>query len=1724
MGMGRRRFWTIVIIIFLFLIIIPIITKADLSCSITTNCNGIDLFHVKNDTGGYNNAHGEVSSQNNYNYKICCYSNETINNSCSGNHLVIIRLSNETNAHAQTNNESLNPLYDYNICINSSSWKNCVYGNTCPTGYTEIISLSNITNAHIGEAGEYNTKVCCYVNYVPSHSNPTLISDDPLNRTTTNLTCYNESTLDYDNEEVENVYIWLRNNQPITLLYMPFNRNISTNATGAIKDYALENNGTLGGGNISRKPTWTNGKIGGAYSFDGIDDYIETSLTIDPSTTSISVEAWVYPNSLPSEAGIDLMILQQKDGSGTGRAWIYADNDTDTWCSYVGGSRRDSGVTIKKNEWQHLVFVWDKDEGTWTWYIDGEKVENGTMSVESADGEWIIGNHKNLLHPFKGTIDEVRIYNRSLSAEQIHELFLETNNSYNYSKLMSSEISKGESWKCKVIPVDTHDFGEAKESNSIAIENSPPTIPTLINPSNGTNVTEVIFSYSSTDTDGDSIKYYVYADDNPIPTTLIYNGTNDTYHWETNFVIGKTYYWRVKAGDGLENSSYSETYSFTYYGCGAITSPGYYNLPLDITWNYSECIVISNNVNITLNCQGHKIESIATGTGDWNHRAIKLYNADNITIKNCNISYPNWGVYLQAGSGNVTITNNTFYNCSRGLDWNEGGVVIGDNNDGSIYIYNNSFILNKNGVSMRVPATIENCTFERNENGVYGLSGSGGFIVKNSIFRNNTGKAVKFSDYGICDNCTFIKNNYYGEIYLSYAGSIGTIINNSYFNCSGTCIQLFQTENITIENSDFVEMETHSLWLYNVNNSLFKNNTFRGKKPNYAAVVFANSGAESYNNSFLKDTFKDAHYGFQIDTKYVNNTWFRDCEFDNNDYDFYLNSQTGNISETFVVNSSFNDSKVYSGENNTLWKGWYIDTHVNDSLGNNVENAVVKAYNKDNNQEWEGTTGSDGWLRRKISWEYKKNSTETYYLNNHTINVTKWNNHGIHMYKAHNVSIRNCVVKRFNWGAYINYGGNISFRNCSFYNSSRGLDWAEAGIRAANNLDDDLRVYDSVFMFNKQGIFTGSYVYVNNSYFLNNTDIGVRLEKNAGGSLIENSLFKENSGNGIRGEVWYVCNNNTFVKNNYYGEIYLSYHADDNSVIKNSFFNCTGTCVQLHDVVNVSFVNNTFVEVGTHSLWIYNLNDSSFINNSFVGGGTYAAVVFANSGVGSSNNTFISSRFHDSNIGFQTDVKPANDTWIIDSVFSGNNIDLKLDTNSSYNTSMVYLVNTSTSADIDILGNDLLFRGWYLDVLTKYANNTPAPNTNVSCYDKNNDLKFSELTNASGYIERKQLWEYKQNKTEKYYYTNYTINATKDSKRAEEEVNLSENKFITLILAGNPSVTIPTITPSPAYSNSTLNCTTFVTDPDGLNLNVTFVWINGSTIYTQETKNTNNGTYVSSLLTQGIQNKGENWTCKVRAYNGYYYSEEKNSSIVINNSAPTKPELLSPNNGEHTYDRTPFFSWNSTDIDGDPITYEINITAYEGICDNLPYYNNSISDKNFTPNFELCTDLDVGYYKWRVRARDSENLYSEWSDEYNFTVDSLIYISLVNSVVDFGELEIGESDNTTDNSPEPFEIENLGNIKINVSVNVTTPLWQSVDLGTKYYQFKADNSSEPNSFDYSQSQTEWIYANSTKVSMIKELDYHNDSNRGEIDVLIEVPINEPPGKRTSSIIFSGGLG
>lgn len=326
-----------------------------------------------------------------------------------------------------------------------------------------------------------------------------------------------------------------------------------------------------------------------------------------------------------------------------------------------------------------------------------------------------------------------------------------------------------------------------------------------------------------------------------------------------------------------------------------------------------------------------------------------------------------------------------------------------------------------------------------------------------------------------------------------------------------------------------------------------------------------------------------------------------------------------------------------------------------------------------------------------------------------------------------------------------------------------------------------------------------------------------------------------------------------------------------------------------------------------------------------------------------------------------------------------------------------------------------------------------------------------------------------------------------------------------------------------------LNCSSIVSDVDSDYLNVSVRWYKNGELSLSLDYNNNypNATLFNAILDYGNTTKEDNWSCGLRIYDGSLYSGWSNSSdLTILNSLPTV-NLDSPTNWNATTNRSPEFLWTGYDADGDSLIYTFNLSEHQfsgtaGCNDDI--LNSSISVENYTPTSDLLCLYDNGfYYNWSVRANDGDGDGS-WSDTYHLNITAEILISLDSVDMIFGELSPFDINDTSDDSPAPFILNNDGNAVANVTIN-SSAIWDTQEDNSTYYQFKIDNvTGEEGAFSWMGSVVDWfnmpIGAN---VVAINQLNYISGDDSVEVDIRLEVPNNEGPGPKSASSVFAAGL-
>jgi len=199
-------------------------------------------------------------------------------------------------------------------------------------------------------------------------------------------------------------------------------------------DIEDSNDGTLNGG-----VALVGGKVGQAFEFDGMDDFIEvpTAANIEVENGDLTIDMWVKLTG-PDTAQYDLIdkLLSPGVGSEFASGFILHTLIATTggagitrFCfanTSIGGRRcYDATTNIVDEQFHHVAAV--KSGLDVKIYVDGQD-DNAVLdhslahSVEDPVSMLIGKRHLNIAF-FKGIIDEVEIFDRALSASEIQAVF-----------------------------------------------------------------------------------------------------------------------------------------------------------------------------------------------------------------------------------------------------------------------------------------------------------------------------------------------------------------------------------------------------------------------------------------------------------------------------------------------------------------------------------------------------------------------------------------------------------------------------------------------------------------------------------------------------------------------------------------------------------------------------------------------------------------------------------------------------------------------------------------------------------------------------------------------------------------------------------------------------------------------------------------------------------------------------------------------------------------------------------------------------------------------------------------------------------------------------------------------------------------------------------------------------------------------------------------------------
>lgn len=327
--------------------------------------------------------------------------------------------------------------YSYYLSVNADGSINCYWYGTSPAGYHSsgagTVPLNRWT--HITCSWDASN-IRLYTNGVLKNT----VSVTGTGATDTYIVIGAETTDRQFKGKIDNVKIYNYGRTPAQVAY-DYNKGAPVGwwkldecqGLTAFDSSGLGNTGTivvggsgsqnsLGTCNVGTSAAWTNGasgKVNSSLNFDGTDDYFYTGTV--PTSSSYAISLWFKSLNV-----VDQARLFWGRGSNKGILAFSGTNGNLTW--YAQTDTQTAGYTTTNsrfnlNQWNHVVLQYTGSQVEC--YINGVKDSNTTnLTGNSLSSAFNFGtNYNQTDNWFNGKLDDIRIFNYSLTPTQIKTLY-----------------------------------------------------------------------------------------------------------------------------------------------------------------------------------------------------------------------------------------------------------------------------------------------------------------------------------------------------------------------------------------------------------------------------------------------------------------------------------------------------------------------------------------------------------------------------------------------------------------------------------------------------------------------------------------------------------------------------------------------------------------------------------------------------------------------------------------------------------------------------------------------------------------------------------------------------------------------------------------------------------------------------------------------------------------------------------------------------------------------------------------------------------------------------------------------------------------------------------------------------------------------------------------------------------------------------------------------------
>jgi len=348
------------------------------------------------------------------------------------------------------------------------------------------------------------------------------------------------------------------------------------NSTGGVVDYTGKNNGTVVGNAVQTQ----NGKIGSAFSFDGDGaDYISIPYVQNlnfSKYSNVTISAWIKPYDTGESRQT---IIGATNGAGTQGFGLKSEYDNSRIGLRIGNGSSgevkysDSSV-LSLEQWNYITIIYNIDTKNIKFYVNSIQKGDQNYTIDYKDhsvARWI-GRASWSNADFNGSIDDLVIFNRSLSANEVLGLYANTSSKYYFNNFTG--LADGNHY--------FKAYGQDLIGNVNSTETRTITVDTNLIPYNGT-----VLILNST------LGLNRTLEDLNLQTTLLDhnpNNLNVTVFWYNNSVKHLTL---------MYNSSYSNGTTFvSTLGNGNTTKGQNWSVGLIINDGIASFMVNSTNLTI----------------------------------------------------------------------------------------------------------------------------------------------------------------------------------------------------------------------------------------------------------------------------------------------------------------------------------------------------------------------------------------------------------------------------------------------------------------------------------------------------------------------------------------------------------------------------------------------------------------------------------------------------------------------------------------------------------------------------------------------------------------------------------------------------------------------------------------------------------------------------------------------------------------------------------------------------------------------------------------------------------------------------------------------------------------------------------------------------------------------------------------------------------------------